>query len=207
MVIVRSGAEDVELAARLQIPSLVSWQADTLLYFEVDTQTPINLSEGMSFHSLTRSDKASVNQLIRHIFTGYQNHYSGNPNLRGINVVTAYQEWAVANLENGEGSVFLATLTGRHNAGLLVVDEANDLYNEVLLAGVEPEYRRQGVYSEMVRHVITHSRNSGKRSVVISTQAANIGVMRAWCRLGFVPVRAINTIHVMRRELIEALPV
>ena len=51
----------------------------------------------------------------------------------------------------------------------------------------------------MLRHVIARAGSLGKESVVISTQASNIAVMRAWARVGMLPTISLNTVHVMKR--------
>jgi hypothetical protein len=52
----------------------------------------------------------------------------------------------------------------------------------------------------MLRHVIARAGSLGKGSVVISTQASNTAVMRAWARVGMLPTISLNTLHVMKRE-------
>jgi len=204
LVIVRAGAEDVELAATLNSPTLISWQADTLLYFEISTMSLAigDASDGLV--RLTPDDESAAEVLVERIFADYRNHYSSNPILREINVVAAYRDWARTALGSNKNAVFVALSPNGSASGLCVTDVDDESYDEVLLAGVVPEERGRGAYQDMVRRIGLQARDAGKESLVISTQAANLSVMRAWCRLGFLPTIALNTFHVMRRGVYQA---
>ncbi len=39
-------------------------------------------------------------------------------------------------------------------------------------------------------------------ALTISTQSHNVNVMRAWSRLGFLPVDTVATMHLVHRELL-----
>jgi len=203
LVIVRAGAEDVELAATLDSPALISWQADTLLYFETSTTSLATGHASARLARLTQNDESAVDVLIGRIFADYRNHYSSNPILREINVVAAYRDWARTALGSTKNAVFAALTPNASASGLCVTDVEEESYDEILLAGIVPEERGHGAYQDMVRLIALQAQDAGKGSLVISTQAANVGVMRAWCRLGFLPTIALNTFHVMRRGIYQ----
>lgn len=204
VVIVRVGAEDVELAAALNTETLISWQADTLLYFKVASKPLAAGSPPDGLVQLSLADGPDADVLVERIFADYSNHYSANPALRKINVVTAYQDWTRTALGSTRNAVFKTLSDKGAPAGLCVTDVEDESCDEVLLAGIVPEERGRGAYQDMIRMIGVRAQAASKESVVISTQAANIGVMRAWCRLGFLPTIALNTIHVVRREIYRA---
>lgn len=201
VVIVRAGAEDVELPAQLCSESLTSWQADTLLYFEIPAEELALGTSTLRLERLPPDSGSSTDGVIKRIFSNYKNHYSANPALGCIDPVNAYQEWVKSALTSGDQEVFQAVSTVGQVVGLCLIDTSAEDRSEILLAGVVPEERGHGAYGEMLRPVGRFARQEGKRSVVISTQAANIGALRAWCRIGFLPTIAVNTIHVVRRDL------
>lgn len=200
LVIVRAGAQDVELAAKLNSRSLISWQADTLLYFKIEARSLAEGAETTCLEPLMSRDESIANALVERVFEGYRNHYSANPALGNIDVVKVYQDWTLNALRKDKNTVFTAVTSNGATAGLCVVDSEGDKYEEILLAGIVPEERGHGVYQEMIRSIGHNAHKSGKDSVVISTQASNIRVMRSWCRMGFLPTIALNTFHVMRRD-------
>jgi hypothetical protein len=204
VVIVRAGAEDVELASTLNTEALISCQADTLLYFKIAAES---LAAGSAPDGLVRmasSDESDTDVMVERIFADYRNHYSSNPALRRINVVAAYKDWTRTALGSTGNAVLKALSADGAPAGLCVMDVEDESYDEILLAGIVPEERGQGAYQDMIGMIGVRAQAAGKSSVVISTQAANIGVMRAWCRLGFLPTIALNTFHVVRREIHRA---
>lgn len=204
VVVVRASAQDVELAATLNTASLVSWQADTLLYFGIAPESLAAGSEPDALVRLTSSDEPETDVLVERVFRDYRNHYSSNPALRRINVVAAYQDWTRTALRSTMNSVFKVQSHGGAPAGLCVTDHEDEVYDEILLAGIVPKERGLGAYQNMLRMIGLRAQTANKESVVISTQAANIEVMRSWCRLGFLPILALNTIHVVRRNTLLA---
>jgi ribosomal protein S18 acetylase RimI-like enzyme len=83
---------------------------------------------------------------------------------------------------------------------LAITERKVDDSTEILLAGVIPEARRRGIYSELLQGIMGEEARSGISLIRISTQSGNIGVMRAWAKLGFLPYMALNTLHVTKFE-------
>ena len=204
VVIVRASAEDTQLASELNTSRLISWQADTLLYFQATSRL---LAAGSTPDRLVRLGTANageVDELIQQIFANYKNHYSSNPALSQIDVVAAYQEWARTALSSDSSAVTKSVGPDGSPVGLCVTDVGDESHVEIQLAGVVPDQRGRGAYQTLLRGVGQEAYFTGKESVVISTQAANTRVLRAWCRLGFLPSLALNTIHVVRKEILPA---
>ena len=200
VVVVRCAAEDTELVVGLQCDELVLLQADTLLYFEASTAQIVAPSSG-SLETLSTADAQVVDELVGAVFAGYRNHWSADPVFGAIDVTRSYRDWAQRCLDGRSHVALLCfiTQTGQP-AGFCMVDEQDPNVSDVLLAGVVPTQRRQGAYQQMMLAVIDRARSQGRATVAISTQAANVGVMRAWCRVGMLPTIALNTLHAVRRE-------
>jgi len=196
-------AEDFELSAALHSDKFVSWQADTLLYFSVAAESLASEAAPDALVKMTLSDERDADVLVERIFANYRNHYSANPALSRINVVTAYQDWTRASLGGAENAVYKALDTNGAATGLCVIDIDDESYDEVLLAGIVPEKRGQGEYQRVMKMVGARAQAASKEAVVISTQAANVAVMRSWCRLGFLPIITLNTVHVVRRNIVD----
>lgn len=199
VVIVRHSAQDVPLAAQLQCEELIVLQADTLLYFEICTDGA-PAEGGAALRVLGSDDAAEVEGLVGEVFADYRNHWSANPLMRAINVCAAYQDWALRCLATPGLSVMKAVTADGGTLGMAIVDERDAEVRDILLAGVLPDHRRQGAYQAMMRAIISRAAAHGVPTVAISTQAANVGVMRAWCRMGMLPTVALNTLHVIRRD-------
>jgi len=204
LVILRVGADNVDFASQLHTEKLISWQADTLLYFEIDSVSLASADTSNVPMRLSECDELETDSLVQSIFEGYRNHYSANPLLERVSVVAGYQDWVRRALASTDRKVFKALTPDGSAIGLCVVDMASPASDEVLLAGIIPEERGRGAYQTMLSLTGREALALGKSSVVISTQAANVNVMRAWCRLGFLPQVALNTFHVVRRDTFQA---
>lgn len=205
VVIIRVPASDVGFGEGLQESHLISWQADTLLYFELSGVVAANHPTS-SLNRAAVADRPRVVTLVSSVFAGYANHYVSNPLLKCISVPAAYADWAVAALDRVDQRVFIWNSEDNGDAGVCVVECTGPGRAEILLAGVVPAARRQGVYVRMIREVSSTLHAEGVSKISISTQASNIGVMRAWCRLGFLPTQALNTLHVVKPHLMSPPP-
>ena len=90
----------------------------------------------------------------------------------------------------GTEAIGLATLA--HTAGT----------TEILLAGIIRAARGRRRYAHLLAGVEEAARAHGAERLVISTQAHNAGVQRAWARYGFEPVGSVHTVHAVRRDLL-----
>ncbi len=199
VVIIRADASNMSFGADLQCSEFMSWQADTLLYFELSSEREQSSADSVEMRQLHKDDRQLADQLVAEIFADYRNHYSTNIQLAKIDLVDAYQDWTANFLESESGSVWVARNPNTEPVGICVLDESQENCHEIVLAGIVPSQRRMGLYSDMVRAVALRASSMSIQRIVISTQAANVSVMRTWCRLGFVPTRAINTFHVVRK--------
>jgi len=146
--------------------------------------------------------KVYFDRLVARVFDGYVNHYTANPLLEPDLALEGYVDWvrrtAQANpdslgvLAHGERSVGVATW---------FVDPGGEVV-EILLAGLVPEARGHGWYAALLAEVGRVATGLDVPRVVISTQAANVAVQRAWVSAGFKPLAAVTTAHAVRRGLL-----
>lgn len=198
LVIFRYPSDKVEMAAQLQDPELKVLQADTLLYFASDLTTHNMLPTNTYVLVANESHLALLETTVRSVFGDYTNHYASNPAFRAINVAEAYVDWTQTLIQNSNYAVLLQFNSDNECVGMALLDERDKCYTEILLAGIMPNCRREGHYAELLIAISNRSMELAKTTVTISTQASNIGVMRAWCRAGFLPTHSINTIHLMK---------
>jgi GNAT superfamily N-acetyltransferase len=207
-----SGAELVVLrfaTTRLDVSDVVrnsAWNlvpAGTVVYWDKHLQAPDDSRKAPGDRDVNREatarDRDTVAQLIPLIFDGYRNHYSMNPALRGQAITDGYTEWALSRVNAPDGFV---TLLRRHAHDVGVATVALETHSdaEVELAGIHPDHQGQGHYATLMQGVERQAWDRGARHLVISTQASNIRVQRAWVRLGYAPCLAVDTVHLMPSE-------
>lgn len=164
---------------------------DTLVYWELSVGEP---EQGMAVASMDDPSPGTVRAAVEEIFSDYTNHYSANPLLTAMSVPIAYGDWAARHIADGKPHRSL--VVDGDLAGIATYSISSD-HIEILLAGVRPKYRRRGHYSSLLAAVEAHARKLAIGRVLISTQAHNYEVQRAWSRYGFLPLAAFQTFHVI----------
>lgn len=200
LVILRHSSDRIGLSAALNRDGLKCIQADTLLYFEF--KHPLGELSGGSQMLSDAGDLTDerLTTLTTQIFQGYRNHYSASPELARISVEAAYEDWVLRSREDSNCRLWTLNDSDLGPCALALTERSSEGHTEILLAGVIPEVRRLGVYSRFLRSLMDEELRSGIPEFRISTQSANIGVMRAWTKLGFLPYLALNTLHVTKSE-------
>ena len=203
MVILRAPADAVSLPARLAVlEGIRAVPADTLLYWEWSCGSATTPHPTTGIETITALD--AIESLVTRVFPGYPNHYAANPLLSADAALAGYCEWAVSLVASGNSSclVLPGTTTGSV-AGFGIVDWAPDI-PDVRLAGIVPESRGQGNYRRLVQAIMTMTQSRGLERLRISTQAHNVQPMRTWARLGWRPLRALNTTHLIDEDLLRS---
>lgn len=182
-------------AALYPAGTLVYWQGPPLSD-QPDTR------DGRGFEVLPHDRGRFASEILavlRDSFDGYINHYSANPLIEPGVVVEGYAEWAAATMSSADNRVFaVATPDGAAVAVAVIAVTGDDW--EIELASVAGHAQRQGHYVTLMQCVLSAAKTAGAARVIISTQAHNIGVQRAWAKLGFAPIAAIDTVHVIARS-------
>ena len=176
------------------------YPAGSLLYWERGTDdaepepgVTVVRSPGISAETL-----ASIRSLIADSFRGYINHYSANPLMDERLIAEGYLEWAESTVLDEDNRVFLLDVDGMPAGVATVESPPGSEHWEIQLAGMKTDAQGRGDYARLVRGVLASARAEGAARVVISTQAHNVRVQRAWARLGFVPFGSIDTVHLVR---------
>jgi GNAT superfamily N-acetyltransferase len=196
LIILRFPCTRVDWMGRLAFhrPDLEIIHADTLMYW---THTPTGSVDAIQWAVQHPPAASEAGEAIQSIFAGYRNHYAANPLLEAVDPAEAYRRWTVTHIENGGEAMALS-----HDSQIVAVATLTRPTDhvEVLLAGVIPESRGRGVYESLLSAVADWVGGGNASTIVISTQAHNTGVQRAWARFGFLPTAAFDTIHLMRRH-------
>jgi GNAT superfamily N-acetyltransferase len=179
--------------------------ADTLVYWEAATDRLTDVGRDLADDLRVRraaTDPAELDRLVAGVFGGYVNHYTANPLLAPDLALAGYVDWVRRTAQDDpDGVGVLAHGDEKVGVATWFVDPAGD-FVEILLAGLVPEARGHGWYAALLAEVGRVAAGSGVPRVVISTQAANVAVQRAWVSAGFKPFAALTTVHAVRRGLL-----
>ncbi len=205
VLVVRWGSGLVRCGAVLAASGRDVIPADTLVYWEVATDRLAAAGRGSADDLAVRrdtTDPATLDRLVAGVFGGYVNHYTANPLLAPDLALAGYVEWVRRTAENDpDGVAVLAHAEESIGVATWFVDPGGD-FLEILLAGLVPEARGHGWYAALLAEVGRVATGLGVRRVVISTQAANVAVQRAWVSAGFKPFASVTTAHAVRRGLL-----
>ncbi|MBN2177361.1 MAG: GNAT family N-acetyltransferase [Demequinaceae bacterium] len=176
------------------------YPAGSLLYWERLEPFPSDPGELTELRSpaIPETVMSQFRAVIADSFGGYINHYSANPLIGEDVIPDGYLEWAESTILDQHNRVVFISVDGRV-AGVAVIEcLEGSLCWEVQLAGMSSGAQGKGYYTQLVTGVLATARKVGVPRVVISTQAHNVRVQRAWARLGFVPFASIDTVHLVR---------
>jgi hypothetical protein len=202
-------------AARLELPSTFARShravvpAGTLTYWDqpVSVTEPPKRSNIEVLRADTRDLEtvtALVREIVRTSFRDYGNHYTANPLLDPSAALAGYEDWAVRSLSDNPGNVLV--MTDRDQPiGLATLEPSADAgHLEILLAGLVPAAQGKRLYGALLDACERVAASCGSERMVISTQVHNVRVQRAWARHGLRPFAAIETVHLIDRELLLA---
>ncbi|MEO7133005.1 MAG: GNAT family N-acetyltransferase [Vicinamibacterales bacterium] len=202
-------------AARLEVPGILARSprallpAGALTYWEkaVAVVEPVEESNIQVLPANTL-DPETVCGLVRRIveasFQDYGNHYMANPLLDRSAALAGYVDWAVRTVKRDPANVLVMTDRGEL-IGLATLEAGADgRHVEILLAGLVPTAQGKGMYGSLLDECERVAAAHGARRMVISTQVHNVRVQRAWARHGLRPFAAIETVHLIDRDLLLA---
>lgn len=201
VVVLRHPAEDVDVPVVLAgLDGFRCLPADHLCVWEwTGDEPPIRAAPaGWTIDLSPRID--DVSSVVRDSFAGYANHYRVNPLLAPSAALDGYVEWAQRLAADDDAAVVLRDAAGTA-AGVALIDWRAGP-PDVRLAGMSTSAQGRGLYPVLIAHVVGLALRRGAHGVQISTQSHNTRVMRTWARLGFLPVRTVATVHLVRSELL-----
>jgi ribosomal protein S18 acetylase RimI-like enzyme len=145
-----------------------------------------------------------VREIVRASFRDYGNHYTANPLLDRSAALAGYEDWAVRSLGSDPGNV-LVLVEGGIPIGMATLEPGSDGdHLEILLAGLVPAAQGRRLYDVLLDGCERAAAARGATRMVISTQVHNVRVQRAWARHGLRPFAAIETVHLVDRDLLAA---
>jgi GNAT superfamily N-acetyltransferase len=205
-IIVRFPSELVQVA-RLQWPGTRRAQhAGTLLYWDDPLTAASLLTIGLEAEVHKRGSPATDEfvaatlSIVADSFEGYLNHYVYNEQIPAAVARDGYVDWArrtIADTESAavllreEGEAIAAATLRFHVAGPTVVCE-------VELAAVASSRQSAGVYQDLWGVIRQAAHDAGAERLIISTQASNMKVQRAWARLRLLPLASFDTVHLIK---------
>jgi ribosomal protein S18 acetylase RimI-like enzyme len=198
IVILRYPAEMIALLKDVGVAGRSVYPGGSLAYWSAPLQVTQH-TDGSAFEvsgAQRQSYGKSISDVLSDSFAGYVNHYAANPLLAEGVVVEGYDEWARSSMANPENRVFVVT-ANTELVGVAVIAVHGTVW-EIELAGIAARAQRQGHYLQLMRQVIDSAQRENVEQLVISTQSHNVAVQRAWAKLGFVPIAAIETVHLVR---------
>jgi GNAT superfamily N-acetyltransferase len=207
LLIVRWPSRMSSLGSAAAASSRAIIPADVLMYWEIapdhlhpapDVLAALELSIRVPANADAAARNA-VDEVVRDSFREYGNHYTANPALDRDLALEGYIEWAQRSLTDNPQSVVLLLHQDRPVGVATTVVGARGGDLEILLAGLTGAAQGRGWYQHLLSGVASQARASGSRRLIISTQAHNIRVQRAWAREGFRPFEAVTTVHAVRR--------
>jgi GNAT superfamily N-acetyltransferase len=183
---------------------------DTIALFSLqpnELSTPN--SEGtpdLRLRQMRDEDLLSLSTLSRSAFTNRRDittRFNGDPLLMD-KAGDLYAEW-IRNSYRGDQAdiVFVAEIHGRP-IGFITCEMENEQAHHILgkrigsvpLNAVDPEYRNQGVYTQLVMKAVDWFREQGADVVEIKTQIHTRGVHRTWQKLNG---KMLNSYHVLHQ--------
>ena len=177
------------------IPYLV---ADTLVYYSCDLlchEPKKIINHDLVFTETKNEHINKLDNLVKKIFIGYQNHYNANPFLNKKDILEGYQEWVrnyITDIHDGRISWIIKK--NESPVGFIACSFANEKC-EIVLNGVHPNASGQGIYSDLIRFTQKYFREKGFRTMKVSTQVHNYAVQKVWVREGFFVEKSYNTVH------------
>lgn len=210
VLVVRYDAARLELASAFARSGRAVVPAGTLTYWEqpvsvTEPPAPSNLEVFPADAHHFEAASALVRQIVRTSFRDYGNHYTANPLLDRSAALAGFEDWAIRSLSRDPGNVLVMTDRGEP-IGLATLEWGADVSHlEILLAGLVPTAQGKGLYASLLDACERLAAARGAGRVVISTQAHNVRVQRAWARHGLRPFAAIETVHLIDLDLLHAL--
>ena len=200
-LILRYPSSRVRLAQKLaEIQELVTYQADTLVYFAKDlasVKAQDAPSKDWMFRQAQPSDDAELTRLSKIIFEEYPNHYRANKSLRSDAIRDGFAQWAQVGLHDSKKLTVFVESPESKVIGFALISFEGDTA-EIELNGIDPQAQKRGAYGSLLLWLSSHLASRGVKKLCISTQIQNERVIRAWIRAGFNFEFSLNTVHLMQ---------
>lgn len=171
---------------------------DTLLYFARDlVKAPIPAIQGnVRIRPVRPGEEETVGLVAAAAFEGHTGHYHADDRLDLTKSTEGYMSWArQACLSTDVAAQMLVADLDGSIAGFYAMRFNSPLEVEGVVGAVAPAAQRQGVFRSLMIGGLEWSLAQGATRMIASTLITNLGVQKAWVRLGFEPSHAVYTFH------------
>lgn len=202
VVICRYQSRQTELfASMMAFATHAPIYADSLLYWRTSIgaeKMPVT-NPGVT---VRHGHVDELESLVMPIFENYPSHYSANPLFHAQDILDGYLEWVTSMVSTGKGVCLVLETESDERAAfaIVTVEEIPD----VKFGGISIASRGLGLYRNLIDEAKRFAGTLGRSELVISTQAHNVAVMSTWAAQGWKPFRSVTTVHLSRRDLLEA---
>lgn len=195
LCIVRCGTAELAAVHALQASGFLL--LDTLVYFRRGLQRIDDApSANVEIRPIENAEAATLRELARTTFRGYQGHYHADPRLPLEQCDDIYADWAYRSARDRDAGseVFVASANGEL-VGFATMRLNTAAEGEGVLFGVHPGWQGKGLYRHFMLRGLHWCRDKGASRMIVSTQITNLAVQIAWSRLGFEPSASFYTLH------------
>lgn len=191
----------VKLAAlhsfeRISMPYFV---ADTLAYYHYDLSKDIPELENkeLEFEVAGHEHHEEINRLVRETFGTYVNHYRVSPFFDGEQATEGYQDWMRSYAEGDPDRLMWLVKKEGVYVGFATFNFQREGKVKGILYGILPEYRRQGIFRDMMRYAQKYAKEQRECEYMrTTTQIENVVAQRCWTSEGFELHHTVNTVHI-----------
>ncbi len=174
---------------------------DCIVEYRIDLEKKsVSKNRGPKRLTMVKADETHIDdldQLIRHSFSDYKNHYSHNPTLKEFDLVSIYQEWVRSTVTNPDKTCLLF-LSKKVLCGFFAAEKTGGVYTG-LLSGVTPEHRGAGIFKGIIRTAKSVFLEDGASEIVTNVLLENRPVHKVLLEEGFVTSNSFFTIHLNLR--------
>ena len=208
LLIVRWPSHDLTLGSAAARSGRVLIPADVLTYWESpagrmddraarasSSETELTCTPASAYPG---DPRAAITAIVEDSFAAYGNHYRANPALDPGLALQGYVEWATNTWAQNPDDVLILAHGGEAVGVATLAQDSTGQDLEILLAGIVSGHQSKGWYGTLLEAVDRAAVERSCARVIISTQAHNVRVQRAWARLGMRPFAAITTVHAVR---------
>lgn len=195
LLMVRVPTTRLEWVQRLERAG--AFLCDTLAYWgcsQMEFRPSGRKVKGSSIRVATTDDVSIVRSLSLASFAGFSGHYHADPRLDSQAATEGYAAWAASLVESSESLVFLASVDDVP-LGFLAATLDAEQQGEIVLNGVAPAGRGQGLYAALVDEAASQLFRRGATRITSSTQVGNLVPQRVWSRCGLTLEQAVHTLH------------
>jgi hypothetical protein len=206
LAVVRYPSDKTELSMLIESNRYKALLTDPTVYWKSRKSLEKRpIEDWVQVSEVTITELPSVAQVIGSAFHGYQSHWHFNPNTNQIEMSEAYTEWVTNAIDSPTTHVFLMLDSGVGEPIGMAMIQIEENVLEILLAGIVVTRQGQGLYGQLLTHITNFGSAKGVDQVVISTQASNINVQKAWIAQGWVPAMTVQTVHIEKHEFSNSL--